>query len=93
MTVTGGEPVEGTEPASITIVGSTVKVGVKDAKAGLWYALAKTSDLSRQFVVDDTTWTEGAALLSAEKILSISLGDGEKQAFYRIVVAEKPANK
>ena len=93
VTVTGGEPVEGTEPASITIVGSTVKVGVKDAKAGLWYALAKTSDLSRQFVVDDTTWTEGAALLSAEKILSISLGDGEKQAFYRIVVAEKPANE
>ena len=86
VTVTGASP-DAPEAISITVVGSTVKVGVKNPSADCWYALKKTTDLSEPFVVDTDTWTKGSDLIAGTGELSIALGAGETQAFYRIVVS------
>ncbi len=87
VSVTGGATPEAPEAASITFSGAAVKVGVSDVQANYWYALEKTTDLTRPFVVDASTWTKGSALLAGEKELSIALEAGDRQAFYRIVVS------
>ena len=91
VTVTGGEPSEAPAPASITFSGSTVKVGVSDVKPDLWYALEKTTDLTKPFEVDESTWTKGSDLIGGDKELAILLRANEPQAFYSVVVsASKP---
>ena len=75
------------EAASVTIVGDTVRVGVAGAQADYWYALEKTTDLTKEFVVDASTWTKGSDLLAGTSELSIRLGGAEPQAFYRVVVS------
>ena len=87
VTVTGGETPDAPSAASITIVGNTVKVGVADAQANFWYALEKTTDLTKEFVVDATTWTKGSDLLAGDSELVITLGGTDSQAFYRVVVS------
>ena len=88
VSVSGGSAAETpAAAASVTFVGSTVKVGVSDVAADYWYALEKTTDLSKPFVLDETTWTKGSALASGEKELSIARKVNEAQAFYRIVVS------
>ena len=79
VTVTGGA----SAPAvgSISVVGRTVTVAVKDARPDLWYALEKTTDLSRPFVVA-TEWVKGA------ESLSTTVDDGETKAFFRVVVRD-----
>ena len=87
VTVTGGETPEAPEATSITMSGGTVKVGVADAQANYWYALEKTTDLTKDFVVDASTWTKGSDLIAGTSELSIKLGGAEPQAFYRVVVS------
>ena len=88
VTVTGGdETAETPAPTSVTMSGNAVKVGVENVKPNLWYALEKTTDLTKPFVVDTTTWTKGSSLLAGEKELVIALGGTEPQAFYRVVVS------
>ena len=87
VSVSGGSAAETPAAASVTFVGSTVKVGVSEVAADYWYALEKTTDLSKPFVLDETTWTKGSALASGEKELSIARNVNEAQAFYRIVVS------
>ena len=87
VTVAGGAEPETPSPASITLSGSTVKVGVKDLSADCWYALEKTTDLTKPFVIDASTWTSGASLLAGTSELVIALGGTEPQAFYRVVVS------
>lgn len=86
VTVSGADP-EAAEPSSITLAGSTVTIGVADPKDGLWYAVEKTTDIKTPFVVDDTTWVSGASLISGQTGIVVTLGSGEKQAFYRIVTS------
>ena len=86
VTVTGGETPDAPSAASITFVGDTVKVGVADAQANCWYALEKTTDLTKDFAVDAATWTKGSDLLAGSGELSIALG-ADAQAFYRVVVS------
>ena len=90
VTVAGGDE-SAPAPASITFSGSVVKVGVADVKPDLWYALEKTTDLTKPFEVDESTWTKGSDLIGGDKELAIMLLANEPQAFYRVVVAtEKP---
>ena len=86
VTVTGGS-VEAPAPTSVTMAGDSVKIGVENLKPDLWYALEKTTDLTKPFVIDTTTWTKGSSLLAGEKELVIALGGTEPQAFYRVVVS------
>ena len=79
--------VDAPEAASVTIVGDTVRVGVAEIDANCWYALEKTTDLTKDFVVDASTWTKGSDLLAGTSELSIKLGGAEPQAFYRVVVS------
>ena len=88
VTVTGGEATP--EPASIAVAGDMVRVGVSGAKADRWYALAKTTDLWRSFVVDESTWTAGSDLLAGDGTLSIAIPAGESNAFYRVVESDEP---
>lgn len=85
--VEGGETPEVPAAASITFVGSMVKVGVTDVQANYWYAVEKATDLAKGFTVDATTWVSGASLLAGTKDLEIALGANEPQAFYRVVVS------
>lgn len=87
VSVKGGAAPEAPEAASVTIVGTSVRVGVADVKANLWYALEKTTDLTKPFTVDSTTWASGAQILAGDKELVIALGGTDKQAFYRVVVS------
>lgn len=91
VSVVGGAEPGAPEVASFTIEGKSVRVVVTGAQSGCWYALEKTTDLSKGFVVDESTWVSGATLASGSGELSIALGAGEDQAFYRVVVsAVKP---
>ena len=87
VSVTGGATPDAPEAASVTIVGNTVRVGVAEIDANCWYALEKTTDLTKHFVVDASTWTKGSDLLAGTSVLSIKLGGAEPQAFYRVVVS------
>lgn len=87
VSVEGGAAPEAPEAASVTIVGTSVRVGVADVKANLWYALEKTTDLTKPFTVDSTTWASGAQLLAGDKELVIALGGTDKRAFCRVVVS------
>ena len=87
VSVTGGATPDAPEAASVTIVGNTVRVGVAEISADCWYALEKTTDLTKDFVIDASTWTKGSDLLVGTTELSIKLGGGEPQAFYRVVVS------
>ena len=87
VSVAGEESTEKPAPASITMSGDSIKVGVKDAKANYWYALEKTTDLTKEFVVDETTWVKGSEILAGEKELEIALVPEDKSAFYRVVVS------
>lgn len=86
VSVTGGDAAA-PEATSITFSGSVAKVGVSNAKAGYWYALEKTTDLTKPFVLDASTWVSGTELLAGDKELIIALGGTELQAFYRVVVS------
>ena len=79
VTVAGGPSAP--EAASITVVGKTVTVAVRDARPDLWYALEKTTDLSQPFVVA-TEWAKGA------ESFSTTVGEGETTAFYRVVARD-----
>ena len=87
VSVSGGSAAETPAAVAVKFVGSTVKVGVSDVAADHWYALEKTTDLSKPFVIDESTWTKGSALAAGEKELSIARAANEAQAFYRIVVS------
>ena len=87
VSVTGGATPDAPEAASVTIVGDTVRVGVAEISADCWYALEKTTDLTKDFVVDASTWTKGSDLIAGTSELSIKLGGAEPQAFYRVVVS------
>ncbi|MBO4708532.1 MAG: DUF2341 domain-containing protein [Kiritimatiellae bacterium] len=87
VSVSGGSTAETPAVATVKFVGSTVKVGVSEVTADYWYALEKTTDLSKPFVLDETTWTKGSALAAGEKELMISRAANETQAFYRVVVS------
>ena len=67
--------------------GTFLGVGDADARANYWYALEKTTDLTKDFVVDASTWTKGSDLLAGDAELVIKLGGTEPQAFYRVVVS------
>lgn len=91
VTVAGGVPPVAPAAASITFAGPTAKVCVSEVQADCWYALEKTTDLARPFVVDRSTWVSGASLMAGARELSIDVDGSEPQAFYRIVVsAGKP---
>ena len=87
VSVSGGSTAETPAVSTVKFVGSTVKVGVSEVTADYWYALEKTTDLSKPFVLDETTWTKGSALAAGEKELMISRAANETQAFYRVVVS------
>ena len=73
---------------SITVGATTVLVGVAGIKAGYWYALEKTTDLAKDFVLDPTTWTSAADLLAGTGELEIALDENEPCAFYQIRESE-----
>ncbi len=87
VTVAGGAAPESPRATSVTFAGSSLKVGVSEVKAGCWYALEKTSDLSKPFAVDESTWVSGASLLAGTSELSIVLDGSEPNGFYRVVVS------
>ena len=77
---------------SITVGETTVLVGVDGIKAGRWYALEKTTDLSQGFVLDETTWTSATDLLLGTGELEIAIGENETCAFYQIRESDKAPN-
>ena len=77
---------------SITVGETTVLVGVDGIKAGRWYALEKTTDLSQGFVLDETTWTSATDLLVGTGELEIAIGENETCAFYQIRESDKDPN-
>ena len=88
VSVTGGDDaVEAPAPTAVTMSGNSVKVGVENVKPNLWYALSKTTDLTKPFVIDATTWTKGSEIIGGTKELVIALYGSEPQAFYRVVVS------
>ena len=84
ITVTVTDGIVRVRARSITVGATTVLVGVEGIKAGRWYALEKTTDLSKPFVLVDSTWTSAAALLAGTGELEIALGEDEPCAFYQI---------
>jgi len=87
VTVAGGAAPESPKATSVTFSGSSLKVGVSEVQANCWYALEKTSDLSKPFAVDESTWVSGASLLAGTSELSIVLDGSEPNGFYRVVVS------
>ena len=77
---------------SIAVGETTVLVGVDGIKAGRWYALEKTTDLSQGFVLDETTWTSATDLLVGTGELEIAIGENEACAFYQIRESDKDPN-
>ncbi|MBQ3810986.1 MAG: hypothetical protein II839_09240, partial [Kiritimatiellae bacterium] len=77
---------------SITVGETTILVGVDGIKAGRWYALEKTTDLSQGFVLDETTWTSATDLLVGTGELEIAIGENETCAFYQIRESDKDPN-
>ena len=87
VTVGGSVEPEAPAPTSVTMAGDSVKIGVENLKSDLWYALEKTTDLTKPFVIDTTTWTKGSEIIGGTKELVIALYGTEPQAFYRVVVS------
>ena len=92
ITVTVTDSIVRVSAKSITVGETTVLVGVDGIKAGRWYALEKTTDLSQGFVLDETTWTSATDLLVGTGELEIAIGENEACAFYQIRESDKDPN-
>ena len=92
ITVTVTDSIVRVSAKSITVGETTVLVGVDGIKAGRWYALEKTTDLSQGFVLDETTWTSATDLLLGTGELEIAIGENETCAFYQIRESDKAPN-